>query len=321
MLALAMGAPLHAKDRLSAEGADGVAAQLPAQASPAPNGAPDTPPDTPPVGLIEAPKDAPATLPAASALHDDSASFFDGPDADMGADPSAMTALAAGPHSHPPIVVELFTSQGCSSCPMADELLGYLAARPDVLALSWHVDYWDYLGWQDSFARPEFTRRQKAYASTAGERSIYTPQIIVAGSETLLQTRPADLMALIDERMAQPVAISVTASGTPDAYQIELTPRTRPARDIAILLVRYAPQRRVDVQQGENHGMTLTYRNVVLAFDRLMTWDGKAPLRLNVTAADGAGQFPDDTRHAILAQQVGRKGRASGPILAAVRLD
>lgn len=244
----------------------------------------------------------------------------------MQASPQMLAADIAGqvtgPLIHPPVVVELFTSQGCSSCPMADDLMAYLAERPDVLALSWHVDYWDYLGWTDEFARPEFTRRQKAYAAAAGERSIYTPQIVVSGSETLIQIRPATLMALIDSRMAQPVSLSVTATGTKEAYQIELTPRAKPEREIAILLVRYAPERVVSIDSGENGGLTLTYRNVVLGVERVASWDGRAPLRLNVTAsAAGNNAYPADTKHAILAQQVGAKGRATGAILAAVRLD
>lgn len=233
-----------------------------------------------------------------------------------------FTAATPGPQLHPPVVVELFTSQGCSSCPPADAMMGDLSDRSDVLALSWHVDYWDYLGWADEFARPAFTARQKDYARNAGERSIYTPQIVVGGSETLIDLRPAELVAMIEAQMARPVAVSVTASQVGDSFQIELTPRARLRNSTAILLIRYAPERVVTIRAGENRGLQVTYRNVVVAVEKVAEWDGRAPLRLNVKAATNADQsFPDDTRHAILAQQLGRKGLVSGPILAAVKLD
>ena len=224
--------------------------------------------------------------------------------------------------AHSPVVVELFTSQGCSSCPPADDMLAGLADRPDVLALSWHVDYWDYLGWADEFAKPEFTTRQKQYARAAGERSIYTPQILIGGTDTLIDLRPAELMAMINNQLARPVALSVTAQDMGNAYQIELTPRAQMKRGVAILLVRYAPLREVEVKSGENHGLVLSYRNIVIGVDQIATWDGKVPLRLKVSDATASGaSYPADTRHAILAQQVGRKGVASGAILAAVKLD
>ena len=83
-----------------------------------------------------------------------------------------------------PVVVELYTSQGCSSCPPADAMLHDLAARPDVIALALHVDYWDYIGWVDEFADPAYTRRQKQYAQVAGNPSVYTPQMVIGGRTT-----------------------------------------------------------------------------------------------------------------------------------------
>lgn len=233
-----------------------------------------------------------------------------------------FVATTPGPLIHPPVVVEMFTSQGCSSCPPADEMIGDLSDRPDVLALSWHVDYWDYLGWTDEFARPEFTRRQKDYARNAGERSIYTPQILVGGTDTLIDIRPADLVAMIEAQMARPVAVSVTSTDTRDGFQIELTPRARLRNSTAVLLVRYAPERTVEIRAGENRGMSVTYRNIVLGAERIADWDGRAPLRLNVRIPEEAAAKPaEPTRHAIIAQQLGRKGLVTGAILAAVKLD
>ncbi len=286
------------------------------------------------IGLIEAPEGASAVAPGADPFANDS----------LAADPLSIEGLAAsgsvsfaetqpqaralmpGPVGHPPVVVELFTSQGCSSCPPADEMLGDLADREDVLALSWHVDYWDYLGWADQFARPEFTRRQQAYARASGERAIYTPQIIVGGTDTLIALRPAELIALLQAQIARPTPVMVTSSQQENSYRIEMTPRAAIPGRVAIILVRYAPNRKVTIQAGENRGMDVEYRNVVLAVERIAEWDGRVPLRMTVRpGAIGSGAndaFPPDTRHAILAQQMdSRSKRASGPILAAIRLD
>ena len=236
-----------------------------------------------------------------------------------------VVAKADGQTPEKPLgVVELFTSQGCNSCPPADEFFAELAANPNLVALSYHVDYWDYLGWADQFARPEFTRRQQAYAHAAGERAIYTPQMIVGGTDTLIALRPAELMGLVQMQMARPPLVMVSSSQQPGGYRIELTPRG-PVRDrVAIILVRYAPHRKVVIKAGENRGIALDYRNVVLAAERIAEWDGRTPLRMTVTPDPKSGDaYPADTRHVILAQELGSGDNraASGPILAAIRLD
>ena len=279
------------------------------------------------VGLIQAPEGAPG-------VDADATTTEGGAVADLGAPGIASFAetqpqtrsLMPGPVGHPPVVVELFTSQGCSSCPPADDMLADLANREDILALSWHVDYWDYLGWADIFARPEFTRRQQAYAHASGERAIYTPQIIVGGRDTLIALRPAELMALLQAQIASPTEVMVTSSQQEGGYRIELTPRAAIPARVAIILVRYAPSRKVEITAGENRGTTVEYRNVVLAAERIAEWDGRVPLRMTVRpgapSGKSAGTFPPDTRHAILAQEMDRANKqASGPILAAVRLD
>ncbi|SNR65167.1 DUF1223 domain-containing protein [Paracoccus sediminis] len=220
-----------------------------------------------------------------------------------------------------PVVVELFTSQGCSSCPAADAMLSGLSDQPDVLPLSFHVDYWDYLGWTDSFARPEFTRRQERYAQAAGERSVYTPQMIVDGIDTAVTLGPAQLMGLIDASRVAPAMVSVQRDTAADGQSIELMPLSDLGGRVDILMVRYAPERSVEVTAGENRGKTITYTNVVLSLDRLAEWDSMAPLRMKVSAAGAADdRFPPDTRHALLVQKQERKGMP-GPILAAIRLD
>lgn len=226
-----------------------------------------------------------------------------------------------------PVVVELFTSQGCSSCPPADAMLGELVDEPGVLPLSFHVDYWDYLGWADEFAQPEFTERQQNYALSVGERAVYTPQMIVGGQDTAPSVRPAELMAMIDAHRASPATISVQETEQGDKTLVELTPLSDLGGPVAVTLVRFAPSRTVEVKGGENRGRSITYRNVVLDLQRLSEWDGRAALRLTIRTdgvSDGAGgeDFPDDTRHAILIQRVsGAKSQMPGPMLTALQLD
>lgn len=221
-----------------------------------------------------------------------------------------------------PVVVEMFTSQGCSSCPPADAMLSMLAAQPDVLALSYHIDYWDYLGWADSFARPEFTARQEAYARAARERAIYTPQIIVGGHDTVLAPGPAQLNELIDAARVAAARVAVQRDSLPAGEAIELQPLSDLGGKVDILMVRYVPFRSVEVTAGENRGRRVSYSNVVVALERLAQWDGQRPLRLTVRPEpDDSGRYPGDTHHALLVQQLQPPADLPGPILAAIRLD
>lgn len=267
--------------------------------------------------VIAAPSDPGRSVPSAADAPNDLGGFNSFAATDM-SPPMDSYALADAM----PVVVELFTSQGCSSCPAADSMLSALSDQPDVLPLSFHVDYWDYLGWADSFARPEFTARQERYARAAGERSVYTPQMIVDGIDTAVTLGPAQLMGLIDASRVAPAMVSIQRETGPDGQSIELMPLSDLGGRVDILLVRYAPERAVEMTAGENRGKVVTYTNVVLSLDRLAEWDGIAPLRMTVSP-DGTAddRFPGDTRHALLAQRKqGGKGMP-GPILAAIRLD
>lgn len=241
--------------------------------------------------------------------------------------PAAIAVGVIPPAAHkpilgaPPVVVELFTAQGCSSCPPADRLIAGLADAPGVLALTWHVDYWDYLGWKDGFASPAHTARQEGYAAVAGERGVYTPQIIVDGQDTLLGLGRAALLSVIEDHAARPSAVIVTATDAGEAHVIQLTPRAAIPGGADVMLIRFLPRRSVQVEDGENRGMKLDYRNVVVGAELLTHWPARAPLRLTVRAGiDPDDRFPDDTSHALLVQQALGAGRP-GPILAAVRLD
>ncbi len=197
--------------------------------------------------------------------------------------PAANALIAPGTVAKPsPVVVELFTSQGCSACPPADALLAELASRPEVLALSLHVDYWDYLGWEDPFAQPAFTARQKAYVRAAGSRTLYTPQVIVGGDHSLTSPSGAEIDALIASEVTMPpkVALTVSAGGQAGQYVIDLA--ANPPLDLGtvVQIVRYVPQAQVEILRGENAGQVLDFANVVTAWHAVAEWDGQAPLRL-----------------------------------------
>lgn len=220
-----------------------------------------------------------------------------------------MTTLAAPAFADRVVVVELFTSQGCSSCPPADALLGELAARDDVLALALHVDYWDYIGWKDSFASPENTNRQRAYAAAAGDRTIYTPQMIVGGKDHVIGYKPMKLAMLIDEHSDARSAAEVRATRQGREVVVEISPGARgPAARGEVQLVLYRKAETVKIRRGENAGKTLTYHNIVDEIRTIGSWDGTSRVEIRVSDA-GSGEV------AILVQ-----APKNGPILGAARV-
>ncbi len=185
-----------------------------------------------------------------------------------------------------PVLIELYTSQGCSACPPADELMERLAARADVIPLALHVDYWDYIGWADRFADPAFTNRQKGYARANGDRSIYTPQMIVNGQDRVEGFRPIQVADLVTTHRTRqhPVRVTLTREGT----QIRIHLKAEPPlpHEALIQLVRYRPQETVAIERGENAGKTLTYYNIVTLWETIARWDGAAPMEM-LSAAEG----------------------------------
>jgi Uncharacterized secreted protein len=173
---------------------------------------------------------------------------------------SVLTAaVGTAGRAETPVVVELFTSQGCSSCPPADAILRELSDRSDVIPLSLHVDYWDYIGWADVFADPRFTDRQKAYARAAGARMIYTPQMIVAGTDPVVGTRPMELAALIERHGAQAKRVEIALETVDDRLRIRAE-TVQGGRDPCVVhVVRYRPEARVAIERGENAGRELPY--------------------------------------------------------------
>jgi hypothetical protein len=215
-----------------------------------------------------------------------------------------------------PVVIELFTSQGCSSCPPADDLLTQIAARPGVIALSLHVDYWDYLGWKDQFAQPIFTERQKSYARAAGERTIYTPQMIVGGQSTLVGSHPDELNAIIEQQEALPETVKLTLTPQGNGRVLIEASANPPLTDEAVVqIVRYRPQAEVSIERGENAGRTAIYTNVVTNWQAVADWDGKTPLSLTAN-------LPGDLPSVVIVQTARSSGKSRGralpgPILAA----
>jgi hypothetical protein len=216
-----------------------------------------------------------------------------------------MPALADGP-----VVVELYTSQGCSSCPPADVLMAELAADPAVIALSLHVDYWDYIGWKDSFAHAAFTERQKSYARAVGSRMIYTPQMIIGGLDRVEGNDPETVRALI--RAHQMVDSSVTlrvARQGDGLLRIEATSDTALPAGADVVLVRFMPERTVDIGDGENAGHSVTYHNIVTDWTTVVVWPGDAPLSVEVPLLG-------DDPAVVLLQEPGPRA-----MLAAARVD
>lgn len=221
----------------------------------------------------------------------------------------SVLAVPLAARAQSPVVVELYTSQGCSSCPPADVLLGELKERNDIIALSLHVDYWDYLGWKDIFASPQFTERQRKYTRVRGGRSVYTPQMVIQGVGQGVGSRRKVIAELISAGLQQVSDVAVEASRSGKSIEIRLRAGTGTAVQMVVQLVEYTPVEKVEIKRGENAGKTLEYHNVVRRWDVVGKWDGKADVTLQA-------QSESDLPVAIIVQAEG-----NGPILAAFALE
>jgi hypothetical protein len=253
-----------------------------------------------------------------------------------------LAPLAAGAQETP-VVLELYTSQGCSSCPPADALFADLARRDDVIALALHVDYWDYLGWKDAFAKPRHSARQKAYAKAARSRTVFTPEMVVQGEDRLKGHDAAAIAEEIAAHLRQPPGALLSVAREGEAIRIEIAPpgagtgeiarstagivgtptaaagaapEAAPAEGAAspapapadIHVVRYIPEARVAIDGGENAGQTVTYHNIVTDWQTIGQWDGRSDAAF-VHSEPGAGPV------AVIVQRA-----RMGPVLAAARL-
>lgn len=228
--------------------------------------------------------------------------------------PMAGTAAAASA-TQPKAVVELFTSQGCSSCPAADALFEHYADREDIVALSLSVDYWDYLGWKDTLASPKFSERQKAYAEARRDGMMYTPQMVVNG---LSHTNGADKIKIehaIEKSLKGGPALKVPINLSVDHAKLTVEIGAAPdgaQKDATLWLAVIARKVQVPIKRGENTGRTITYNNVVRELTPIGMWSGKA---MKVQLERDSFQRADSERCAVLLQQ----GKA-GPIVGAAML-
>lgn len=218
----------------------------------------------------------------------------------MGSKIAAFTLLAGLTTVSPamaggPVLIELFTSQGCNSCPPADAYLGDLARRKDVVALAFHVDYWDYIGWKDPFADAAWTQRQRQYSRALRTTQIYTPQMVIDGSEHAVGSDRGAVERLIGgaaKRERPSVALKRAADG------LEL--KVFGQGEGEIWIVGYDPRHETRVQRGENAGRTLAEFNVVRGIRRVDAWKG-GPLDRTLAA----GELPPGAAHAALIQETG----------------
>lgn len=177
-----------------------------------------------------------------------------------------------------PTVVELYTSQGCGSCLSANNYLRKLAQRKDILALTLHVTYWDYLGWEDTFAMPENDARQRAYAEAAASGEIYTPQVVIDGEHREIGSDIPIIEEIIASQIEiRPPAIGIGLHLEPRAVTVNIEAGTLPkgAQSATIWLIQYDDQQQVSIERGENSGKRLSYVNVVRQMTPLGTWRGE----------------------------------------------
>jgi hypothetical protein len=223
-----------------------------------------------------------------------------------------VASEAQVPRSRGPLVVELYTAQGCDSCPQANEILADVAERDRVIALTFPVDYWDYLGWRDTFARPEFSARQRAYVAHLRLKEIYTPEVVINGRVEAPGVDAAAIETLVDAEDARRAPVrrpSVALARRGQRVAVGAGSAFREPADV--WLVRYDPVRReVRVREGDNAGEVVPHHNVVRELTRLGNWNGR-PRSYPLPSGAAPG-----LRTVVLVQ-----GAGGGPILAARTLD
>lgn len=214
--------------------------------------------------------------------------------------------------AEPVAVVELFTSQGCAACPPADILLDTLAARDDVIALAYHVDYWDFIGWRDTFSRPEHTALQRSYVESWGQSRIYTPHMVVNGRRGVVGSDEAEVLALLD-RATLPVAIRVERAGETVTVAADGNEETREG---IVWLVPYVERADVEVARGENEGRVLSYSHIAGARQPVGVWDPQSGADIRLPLAEALPAAHDGA--VILIQE--KTGGLPGAIIGAARV-
>ena len=225
----------------------------------------------------------------------------------------AVPAQAGDVRVNPKAVVELFTSQGCSSCPKADALFSQLGKRGDLIALAWHVDYWDYIGWPDTFAKPDNSNRQRAYAQAWGSSRIYTPQLIVNGAKGVVGSRDKEVTGAIDEA-ALSVPVGLNLSG--DTLEVSVDAKSGSSAAV-VWLITYKDHAAVLIERGENAGKTVDYDQIVTGKQMLGMWDAAAGTHLKLPVSELKA---DGSNGAVILVQ-SDKGGLPGPILGAAQIQ
>jgi hypothetical protein len=225
---------------------------------------------------------------------------------------AAATLLVAGALvdravAEPVAVVELFTSQGCSSCPPADRLMTEWARDPKLVAISMPVDYWDYLGWRDTLAKHDFTLRQQAYAHRRGDRDVYTPQVVVNGAAHVVGSQKGAVDAAVRSGPGR-LPVTVGIANSLNGYIVSAGAGPGPGDVILVPIKRTA---RVAIDRGENGGSSVTYANVARDLRKIGRYEGKP---MTLTLGPGETSAPDADSFAILIQAVehGRPGAILG---------
>jgi len=232
---------------------------------------------------------------------------------------SAFFALPAARGEESRVVVELFTSQGCSSCPAADKLLGELAKDPAILPLSLSVDYWDYLGWKDTLALPGHAKRQRAYAGQRGDRKVYTPQMVIDGVTHVQGSDKAAIeRAVRQARTGSAPSLPVKLSVTSDTIRVDLPAAKEPGQSGEVWLCLLTRQVKVPIGRGENRDKTVTYSNVVRGWKKLGDWSGAAR-EFTMPVADIASEEVDAVAVLVQAGKSAAPGRIEGAAIASLR--
>ena len=207
------------------------------------------------------------------------------------------------------VIVELYTSQGCNACPPADNLLKIISERDDVLALSLHVDYWDYLGWRDTFAQRQFGERQAGYRDAWHKNVVYTPQMVGQGSQDIMGRDLANLTAAIAAAQEVVPPIKVIIRRQDGMLKCRIEPGLMPVAG-TVWIAKYTLRATVPISRGENAGRTITYTNVVKSLNRIGAWSGVGPEEV-------AMPQPDPGEGVAIWIQSGE----AGPILVAAKYE
>jgi hypothetical protein len=205
-----------------------------------------------------------------------------------------------------PVIVELFTSQGCSSCPPADAYIQTLIDKPGVIPLTYHVDYWDYLGWRDTLGSAEYSQRQYDYAESRGDKNVYTPQTVINGREHFVGSQRSSVAGGISNaNTGNWVDIAMSENKTD--VMIDIAAGTT-GKEATLWLMAYAPSVSVEIKKGENAGSTVTYKNVVRKMVPAGMWHGeKAKLVLPLSSV-----IPENCKGWVALLQEGKVGPIIG---------